>query len=469
VAGIPQNCSITGISVTINMAHTRISDMVLILKAPNGQILNLDYRITGTSNSNLTTGFVNTIISSTSSVALSTGVSPYTGNFKADAIIGAIGGAGTPGPTGMQPTVVNWSSLLVVPNGNWTLGFYDGATGETGILNSWCLSLTHSCTGPTNTTQGVWSPIAGLFINSTATVPYTGNPIDSVWALPISPGTYTYQVTTQSLPAPGCTSTPQSVVVIVGFSSTITTQPTDQNVCLGNNAQFTTTATGVGLSYQWQVTNNGGVTFVNIVNAGIYTGVNSPVLTITQPSLSMSGLRYKVIVSGNNGCVATTSTAALLTVNPLPTVSFYSHPYHLLLPGLSTTLTAVVSPNAAAAYTWFHDGVPVPGATADTLLVDFNNIGIYIRDSALGKMFSYPNPSNGRFQIRLYSEPNKILPRILNVYNNMGTKVLTQSYSQTQSYQQININTKQYGKGIYWVEVLDNNGKRVGLSRVSIQ
>ena len=31
VAVIPQNCSITGISVTINMAHTRISDMVLVL------------------------------------------------------------------------------------------------------------------------------------------------------------------------------------------------------------------------------------------------------------------------------------------------------------------------------------------------------------------------------------------------------------------------------------------------------
>lgn len=649
VSGIPAVCQATSISVTINMPHTRIGDMVFVLRAPNGQLINLDYRITSTGAGGATTGFVNTVISSTGTAALRTGSNPYTGTFSADLQLTA-GTFGAAGPTGMLPTSANWANLFTVINGSWTLGFYDGLTGETGTLNSWCLNLDYSC-GSGSPAIGTWSPITGLFADAAATVPYTGMALNAVWARPLPAGTFTYQVITQSLPgqpvvfsnpasisipiggaattypsdiivsglpitgirvksvvlngvthtksedidivlqsptgqtvilmsdngganavnatytlqdsgffmnnslanptgsyrpsnfgvpdnfpAPGpgnisqglpsvnmftgnfngtwklfvldddgsagqgaitggytinfdtasvCFSPPTSVTVVAGAVAVITTPPADQTVCLGNNAQFSVIAAGSALTYQWQVTTNGGVTFTNLINGGVFSGVNTATLTVTAPPVSMSGQRFRVVVNGNI-CAPVLSNAALLTVNALPVVSFYPHPYSLLLPGLTTTLQSVVSP-AAATYTWLHDGIAVPGGIADTLLVDFNNIGLYqlrvtdingctnisdtmsIRDSALGKMFVYPNPSSGKFQVRLFTPPNTAVARTLLVYNNMGNRIITKPYTQTMAWQQIDVDVRRNGKGVYWVEIVDKDGKRMSMSRVLIQ
>ena len=223
-------------------------------------------------------------------------------------------------------------------------------------------------------------------------------------------------------------------------------------------------------------------------NAGAYSGVTSSTLTIAQPPLSMNGLRYRVFVNGSNTCAPVLSNPALLTVNAKPAISFYSHPYHLLLPGLSTTLTSVLTPpNSAVSYAWWYNGAVLPGATADTLLVDFAHIGLYqvsvtdtngctnisdsasIRDSTLGKMFIYPNPAGGQFQVRYYSDPNTPTPRTLNLYNNNGVKILTRAYTQTISYQRVDIDIRRNGKGMYWVELLDKNGKRISIEKVMVQ
>jgi subtilisin-like proprotein convertase family protein len=653
VSGIPLNVNITAAVVKINMTHTRISDMVFVLKAPNGMVLNLDYRIGATATVAAGTGFTNTNFSSNSIVALSTGTSPYTGIFRPDAITSGTS-LGAAGPTGMLPSATTFAQLYSIINGSWTLGFYDAATGETGILNSWCISFSYFPVSGTGATPGVWSPAAGLFMDAAATIPYVaGTPADVVWAWPSPAGTYTYQVITQGLPmapisfsnpanisipiggsaspypstvivaglpptgmrvrsvvinglthsksddldillqspsgqnailmsdngganainasytfmdsglylnnavanatgiyrpsnqgspdnfsAPGpgnivqtipsilssftgdlngqwklfvmdddgtagqgsitngftinfdtgaiCFSPPTTVVITVGTPVVITTAPVNQNICLGSNAHFSVVAAGSGLSYQWQISTNGGATFTNLINGGNYNGVTTANLTVTQPPLSMTGTIFRVIVNSTTACAPASATATL-TVNPLPTVSFYPSPYRKLLPGLTTTLNAVVAPNTINAYTWWHDGAVVPGATSSTYLVDFDHIGLYqlsvidnngcsnisdtmsIRDSALGIMFMYPNPCNGYFQLRMYSEPNKVVPLVLNVYNNMGTKVLTQSYTQTRSYQQIVVNTTRYGKGIYWVELLDKDDKRISISRILVQ
>jgi subtilisin-like proprotein convertase family protein len=440
VSGIPAPAILTGITVTINMPHTRIGDMVFVLKAPNGNVLNLDYLLSTTGGSGTTTGFVNTVISSVGTAALSSGTNPYTGTFRPD----AAGAASTPpaGPTGFIPTVTNFAALYPIVNGSWTLGFYDAVTGEVGTLTSWCISLNYSVIGGSvNSTAAVWTPATGLFMDANATVPYiAGTAIDSVWARPAPTGVYPYQVTTQSLTvagftnpatitipdvgnanpypspvtvsglpltgatvksvvlhglshtysedvdillqsplgqnvilmsdvgggtlangtytfadagspmsyttinpagtyhptnngladnwptpgpgafaqaapalslftpsnnngiwklfvlddngadqgiisggytinfdigAPACTSPPRTVVVTVGVPAVITTQPVNQNICIGSNANFTVAGAGTGLSYQWQVSINGGVTFSNVVNAGVYSFTNN--------------------------------------------------------------------------------------------------------------------------------------------------------------------------------------------------
>ena len=73
-------------------------------------------------------------------------------------------------------------------------------------------------------------------------------------------------------------------------------------------ATFSVSATGTGLTYQWQVSTNGGMTFTNI------SGATGATYTVTATSV-VSGNKYRVIVSGTAACGSSiTSNVALLTV-----------------------------------------------------------------------------------------------------------------------------------------------------------
>jgi subtilisin-like proprotein convertase family protein len=654
VSGIPASCTILGLSVKINMPHTWVGDMVFVLKAPNGQIINLDHFLSSTGGGGTTTGFVNTIISSSGTAALGSGTNPYSSTFKADA---ATGNNPQPsGPIGMFPTTNNWSSFLLasVANGSWTLGFYDGFAGNTGNLTSWCLDISYSCPVGIPSMPAVWSPVTHLYLDPATTIPYiAGTPVDSVWVRPVSAGVYTYQVTTQNtsspysftnsaalsipiggvaglypsnvsvsglpttgikvasvvlhgvnhtrsndmdvvlqspngqnvllmsdvgganainatytfkdgassmnlitanstgtynptnngvsdnFPAPGpgiisssspmlnmftgnyngtwklfvvdddgtsdqgiiaggytinfdtlltCTSPPRTVIVTVSSPITITQQPVNQSVCIGASASFNVGVTGAGpFSYQWQVSTNGGATYNNLVNAAPYSGVNSNALTVNTPPITMSGYLFRVIINGGagNGCSGGTSTAALLTINPLPTVTITANPL-VIGPGQTTTIRSTVTPNPAATYIWYRNGIIVPGANADTILVDVSVLGDYqlqvidvngctslsnivtIAHSFSAKLFTYPNPSRGLFQVRYYSEANASLQRSITVYNNRGARIITKAFTQTTPYQKIDVDVRTHGKGIYWIELRDANGKRVAVNRAVV-
>lgn len=85
---------------------------------------------------------------------------------------------------------------------------------------------------------------------------------------------------------------------------TITAQPSNTTAANGS-ASFSVTATGTGLTYQWQV--DKGTGFVNI------DGATSSTLTLSNVTPSMNGYWYRVVVA--SGTQTTTSNAAKLTVN----------------------------------------------------------------------------------------------------------------------------------------------------------
>jgi subtilisin-like proprotein convertase family protein len=486
---IPATCTVTGMSVTINMPHTRIGNMVFVLKAPNGNILNLDYHLGATGGTASTTGFVNTIISSAGINALGTGTNPYNGTFKADAQAVPAGGFGVTGPTGMLPTTTNWNSLLSGSvNGNWTLGFYDGVTGDVGTLTSWCLGINYSCTGGIPAGPAVWSPAAGLFFDAAATIPYVaGTARDSVWVRPTPAGVYTYQVTTNGVPPSNCTSPPRNVVVTVGQPMTVTQQPAAQTVCVGASASFTVVTAGAGpFTYQWQQSSDAGATYNNIVNGGVYSGALTNTLLVNAPPVTMNGYLFRVLVNSGSGCSGATSAAALLTVNPLPDIVITANPL-VIGPTQTSTITSTVSPNPAATYTWYYNNAVLPGETSSSLLVSYGSPGNYqlkvrdvngcinfsniitIANSFALNMYTYPNPSGGIFQVRYHSVPNNTLQRSLTVYNNRGEKIIGRNFTQTIPYQKIDVDVRAHGKGLYWVEVSDANGKRLGIKRVVVQ
>ncbi|MEC1768098.1 DUF4073 domain-containing protein, partial [Schinkia azotoformans] len=121
-------------------------------------------------------------------------------------------------------------------------------------------------------------------------------------------GSYTVVVTNA---AGNVTSTAATLTVTPApVAPTITTEPSDQTVTAGGTATFTVIATGdAPLSYQWK-------------KDGIdIAGATSASLTINNAQESDEG-SYTVVVT--NGAGNVTSTAATLTVNPVPVTPTYT-------------------------------------------------------------------------------------------------------------------------------------------------
>ena len=89
----------------------------------------------------------------------------------------------------------------------------------------------------------------------------------------------------------------------------ITTQPVDQNVVVGNNAQFTVVTSASNPTYQWQMDNGTG--YMDLTNAGQFSGVDSDMLTVSNVTLGQNNTLFRCIVSENSNCSDTTDVAVL--------------------------------------------------------------------------------------------------------------------------------------------------------------
>jgi hypothetical protein len=290
---------------------------------------------------------------------------------------------------------------------------------------------------------------------------------------------------TMAISVPACTSPARVVTVTVNTPITITSQPVNATVCTDKVTSFTVAAAGSSPSYQWQVSTDAGTTFTNIANNSIYSGATTTTLTITAPPTTMNGYIYRCMVSGAAPCPAVPSANRVLTVNPLPTVVIGASPYQNLLPGLTTTLFSTSSP-AAATYTWLRNGTVVSGATASSLIVNVDGQGRYrlrvtdvngctntsneivIADSVSGRVFIYPNPNRGQFQVRYNPVHNNVTPYGLNIYDAMGKRILNQKYTLGIPYSSMPVDMSNYSTGVYWVEVVDVDGNRLAMGRVEI-
>lgn len=99
--------------------------------------------------------------------------------------------------------------------------------------------------------------------------------------------------------------------VTIYTAPSISSQPTNKSIFDGDNTTFSVTASNA-TSYQWQEDTGSG--FVNITNGGVYSNATTATLSITAATTSMSGYKYRCIVSGNSPCSDVTSTEATLTV-----------------------------------------------------------------------------------------------------------------------------------------------------------
>ena len=495
---IPAGATVTNITVAVNVPHTYVSDLMLVVKGPNNAILNLSNLIGGANAPGA--NFTNTRFSSTATAALNSGTAPgYTGIYKPDAAP-AVGAFGLPsGPTGFLPTISGAGGTLAAfhaqPNGAWTIAMYDAGPPDVGTLIGWSVKIDYILGSPAT---GVFTGPAGtIFTNAGATTPYTGTPINSVFVKPLTGGVNNYSVVVTDA---ACSSAPLTIPITVNQAVAGTaTLPATTTICEGSNTSFTLGGTLSGPSafiHQYQVSTNGGGTYTNIVDGGVYSGATTNTLTLTNVPTTFNGYKFRDSISAAGACGSLISSVATLTVNPKPIVTISAAPLTHLYPGLTTTLTAAVSPNATgAAYQWFRNGTAVTGATTNMLVVGIDALGTYsirvtdangcvsaagtstpnsivISDSAnLTRLFIYPSPNTGQFQVRFFNDitNNGLVPGVVNVYDEKGSRVFTKTYTVGGGYQPLNVDLgANHAKGIYRVDLLTRSGERIKTGSVMV-
>ena len=134
------------------------------------------------------------------------------------------------------------------------------------------------------------------------------------------------------------------------FAAAITTQPANTIICNAGNGSVTVATTGTGLTYQWQVSTNGGTSYTNLTNAAPYSGTTTNTLNITAATPSMNSYLYKVVINGTCTAPNLTSSAAMLTMNT-PAAITSSPANSSVCERSSATFTAAAS-GSLPSYQW---------------------------------------------------------------------------------------------------------------------
>ncbi len=150
---------------------------------------------------------------------------------------------------------------------------------------------------------------------------------------------YIYQV----IASTQCGSTTSTTALLnVTTAAAITTQPASTSACTGGTASFTSVASGTSLTYVWEVSSDGGLTWATVPSA---TGAT---LNLSALTSAENGNLYRVKIS--NSCATATSNAATLTVNN--TASILSQPTAQNVCSGSSTSFMVSAAGTGLGYQW---------------------------------------------------------------------------------------------------------------------
>ena len=339
------------------------------------------------------------------------------------------------------------------------------------------------CTGSSTAAINFTSTVAGTTFSWTNNTPSiglassgTGN-IPSFTAINITPTAVTATITVTPNTAAGCIGVATTVTITVNGNSVAPTGATSSVVANCGPTSTTLTvvggALGTGASWRWYSASCGGT----LVGTG--ASITIPVNTTTTYFVRAEG------TCNTTGC----GTSVTVTINTIPTISIAAAPFTALTPLLRTNLTATVNPTAVGnVVEWFKDNGPLPIATGLTLTnINVDQLGSYrarvttaqgctatsntieIRDSATGQLFVYPNPNNGKFQIRYYLPENSIsVVRKVAIFDSKGALVYNQRLSVQTRWGSVNINILGVAQGSYFIKILDVNDQPVVGARVQV-
>jgi hypothetical protein len=125
----------------------------------------------------------------------------------------------------------------------------------------------------------------------------------------------------------------------------------DVPVCAGTTKNIHTDLPGT--SYQWQ--ENTGSGFINLSNNSPFSGVQTAILTISNPSISLNGRKYRCLVDGLFSSTFNLQVIPVLT----PAVSI-STPNTTICAGSEVSFTSnITNPFTTSIYRWYVNGIQV--------------------------------------------------------------------------------------------------------------
>ena len=192
--------------------------------------------------------------------------------------------------------------------------------------------------------------------------------------LTINPATITdaaanYNVVITGTCSPSVTSA--SVSLVINSAAAITTGPSNQTVCTGSSANFSVTATGAGLTYQWRKGT------VNLTNGGNISGATSAMLTINPATSSDVAANYNVVISGICSS-SVTSTNVSLALNTA--AGIVTGPSSQTVCAGSSASFSITATGTSLTYQWrkgtvnLTNGGNISGATSAVLTINPTSI-----------------------------------------------------------------------------------------------
>ena len=263
-----------------------------------------------------------------------------------------------------------------------------------------------------------------------------------------------------------------------GAGPVISQQPVSQQVCSGGDVTLSVASNDPVVAYQWQFSNNDGLSFNNI------TGAVASSYNIANAEAAQNNFQYRVLLRGQ--CNVTTSNAATLTVYTLPEVVL-SASKTSLVPGETSTLTATITPGSDpnVVATWTKDG-NVFDVTGNTYPVTVANLGSYqvqvtddngcmnqsavvtIAGKASSSLYIYPNPNDGQFTVSYYNAGGSNTKQSVTIYDSKGAKVFYRQFTFAGYYGLLDVDLGNQPKGVYIVVIGDASGKKLIEGKVLI-
>jgi hypothetical protein len=301
---------------------------------------------------------------------------------------------------------------IIIPNGNTTTSTADNT--NLGSTSTGAISQTYSISNSGNAFLTVTSIVlsgtnASNFAISGISLPAsiaTGN--SATFTITFNPTILGTDVATVTVNNSDCNN-PAYVFAIEATQTclqpSITADPTDVTVCNGVAASFSVTATGTSVTYQWQVSVDGGTTWSNLTNNLVYSNTTQASMNIVAGTSDLDNNQYRCQVSGCS--TSANSKAATFRVNNIISATVSNQTACL---GTNVTFTAAVTNSGpgAVTYQWYDNGSLISGATGSSYTIlasTANNSHSYIPSVTSGgcPVFTI---ATGKLNYSIYSTHN---------------------------------------------------------------